>query len=90
MKRTSLSLTALALAWVTLVLGLYYWVHKPVTPPLAGALGGALLDGAVAGAFVLVGGGVGRGILRRCDLLWGSAPEQIAVAVVAQLLQVAA
>ena len=80
MKRTSLSLTALALAWVTLVLGLYYWVHKPVTPPLAGALGGALLDGAVAGAFVLVGGGVGRGILRRCDLLWGSAPEQIAVA----------
>ncbi len=80
MKRTSLSLTALALAWVTLVLGLYYWVHKPVTPPLAGALGGALLDGAVAGAFVLVGGGVGRGILRRCDLLWGSAPEQIAAA----------
>ena len=80
MRRTSLSLTALALAWAMLVLGLYYWVHKPVTPPLAGALGGALLDGAVAGAFVLVGGGVGRGILRRCDLLWGSAPEQIAAA----------
>jgi 4-amino-4-deoxy-L-arabinose transferase-like glycosyltransferase len=80
MKRTSLSLTALALLWAMLVLGLYYWVHKPVTPPLAGALGGALLDGAVAGAFALVGAGVGRGILRRGDLLWGSAPEQIAAA----------
>ncbi len=80
MKRTNLSLAALALAWATLVLGLYYWVHKPITPPLAGALGGALLDCAVAGVFVLVGGGLGRGILRRCDLLWGSAPEQIAAA----------
>ena len=80
MKRTSLSLTALALLWAMLVLGLYYWAHKPITPSLAGALGGALLDGAVAGAFVLVGAGVGRGILRRGDLLWGSAPEQIAAA----------
>ena len=80
MKRTSLSLVALALAWAMLVLGLYYWAHKPLTPPLARALGGALLDGAVAGAFVLIGAGVGWGILRRGDLLWGSAPEQIAAA----------
>lgn len=80
MKRTNLSLVTLTLLWAMLVLGLYYWVHKPLTPPLAGALGGALLDGAVAGAFVLVGSGLGRGILRRADLLWGSAPEQIAAA----------
>jgi hypothetical protein len=80
MKRTSLLLTALALAWALLVLGLYYWVHKPITPPLAETLGGALLDCAVGGVFMLVGGGLGRGILRRCDLLWGNAPEQIATA----------
>ncbi len=80
MKRTSLSLVALALAWAMLVLGLYYWVHKPITPPLAETLGGALLDCATAGVFVLIGGGLGRGILRRCHLLWGNAPEQIAAA----------
>lgn len=27
--------TGAALLWMALVLGLYYWVHKPLTPPLA-------------------------------------------------------
>ena len=31
-----------AVVWMALVLGLYYWVHKPLTPALAVALGGAL------------------------------------------------
>jgi 2-amino-4-hydroxy-6-hydroxymethyldihydropteridine diphosphokinase len=59
-----------ALTWVTLILGLYYWVHKPLTPPLAAALGGALLDSAVAFALLSVGAGVGGYLLRRLGVAW--------------------
>ncbi|GIV81416.1 MAG: hypothetical protein KatS3mg051_0770 [Anaerolineae bacterium] len=59
-----------ALTWVTLILGLYYWVHKPLTPPLAAALGGALLDSAVAFALLSVGAGVGGYLLRRLGITW--------------------
>lgn len=59
-----------ALLWATLVLGLYYWVHKPITPPLAEALGGALLDSAVAFALLTVGAGLGGALLRRLEVTW--------------------
>jgi hypothetical protein len=52
------------------VLGLYYWVHKPITPPLAEALGGALLDSAVAFALLTVGAGIGGAVLRRLGVTW--------------------
>jgi uncharacterized BrkB/YihY/UPF0761 family membrane protein len=31
------------LVWTMLILGLYYWVHKPITRALAQAVGGALV-----------------------------------------------
>jgi len=71
-KRQSTRFTAAtlgALIWTMLILGLYYWVHKPITPPLARAAGGALLDMAVAAVFALAAGGLGRRLLlerRRC------------------------
>lgn len=58
------------LTWATLILGLYYWVHKPLTPPLAAALGGALLDSAVAFVLLTVGAGLGGALLRRQGLAW--------------------
>jgi 4-amino-4-deoxy-L-arabinose transferase-like glycosyltransferase len=69
-----------ALLWSVLVLGLYYWGHKPLTPALAGAVGGAILDVVVAALFVLVAGGVGRRLLRRLDLSPWSDPERVAAA----------
>jgi hypothetical protein len=69
-----------ALLWTVLVLGLYYWGHKPLTPALAGAVGGAILDVGIAALFTLVAGGVGRRLLRRLDLSPWSVPERIAAA----------
>lgn len=71
-----------ALLWATLVLGLYYWVHKPITPPLAEALGGALLDSAVAFALLTVGAGLGGALLRRLGVTWPN-PTQAAIGSVA-------
>ena len=70
------------LTWATLILGLYYWVHKPITPPLAEALGGALLDSAVAFALLTVGAGIGGALLRRLGVGWpGTAGAICAVAL---------
>lgn len=69
-----------AVLWMALVLGLYYWVHKPLTPALAGALGGALLDLAVAAALAAIAAGMGRRLLRSFDLEALSAPERLALA----------
>ncbi len=83
--RGALGQWAVALAtltWLTLILGLYYWVHKPLTPPLAAAVGGALLDSAVAFALLTVGAGVGGALLRRLQLTWPS-PTQAAIVSVA-------
>jgi len=66
------------LTWVTTVMGLYYWVHKPLTPELAAALGGALLDSLTAITFAGVGAGLGRRLLRRLDLNFLSTPERLA------------
>jgi hypothetical protein len=69
------SVALAALTWVTLILGLYYWVHKPLTPPLVAALGGALLDSAVAFALLTVGAGVGGYLLRRLEITWPNATQ---------------
>lgn len=66
------------LLWTVLVLGLYYWGHKPLTPALAGAVGGAILDMMVAALITLVGGGIGRRLRRRLDLSSWSIPERVA------------
>lgn len=54
-----------ALLWAVLVLALYYWVHKPITPNLMRAVGGGVLDTGVALVIVSVAGGLGHGVLRR-------------------------
>jgi hypothetical protein len=77
--RYSLALVS-AVIWTALILGLYYWVHKPLTPALARALGGAVLDLAVALIFVVVGGGLGRRLLRPLDLSIWSALERTGAA----------
>lgn len=69
-----------AVLWMALILGLYYWVHKPLTPALAEALGGALLDLAVTAALAAIAAGVGRRLLRPFDLAALSAPERLALA----------
>ena len=77
--RYSLSLVA-ALSWIMMILGLYYWVHKPLTPPLASAVGGALVDMLAALAFTVVGSGLGRRLLSRLDFSSWSLPERLASA----------
>ncbi len=71
-----------ALLWVTLVLAAYYWAHKPLTPALARALGGAALDVASAAALFALAGGVGRAWLRRVDVRFWSTPERLAAEAV--------
>jgi 4-amino-4-deoxy-L-arabinose transferase-like glycosyltransferase len=78
-RRTRYTITIIsALVWTMLILGLYYWVHKPLTPALAEAVGGALLDSVVALMFAVVGGGLGRYLLRRLDLRTWSTAERLA------------
>jgi 4-amino-4-deoxy-L-arabinose transferase-like glycosyltransferase len=43
----------------------YYWVHKPINPPLIFSLGGALLDLLTATVLACIAGGCGRFILAR-------------------------
>lgn len=69
---------AAAVTWTLLILGLYYWVHKPFDAALAGALGGALFDLATAGVFVAVGSGLGRRLLRAVDRAGWSTGERVA------------
>ncbi|MCD4687004.1 MAG: hypothetical protein K8S97_13830, partial [Anaerolineae bacterium] len=70
-----------ALLWVVLVMALYYWVHKPITPDLARAVGGALLDTSVALVIVSVAGGLGRWALQRIlDIDFWTPPERLAAA----------
>ena len=76
--RYSLGMAA-AVLWTALVLGLYYWVHKPLTPALVRAGGGAALDMTLAGIMVALAGGVGRRLLRPLDLTPWSIPERRAV-----------
>lgn len=72
-----------ALVWAQIILGLYYWVHRPFGAALADALGGAVLDAATAALFVIIGGGVGRRLLRRVDLTgWSNGEHAAAQAVV--------
>ena len=45
---------------LALILGVYYWVHKPVTYRQAEAIGSTLVNAGVAILLTLVGGGLGR------------------------------
>lgn len=60
-RRTGLALALVGL--VGAVLALYYWVHKPVTPAQALAIGQSIANLATALALVLLGGGLGRRVL---------------------------
>jgi len=82
--RYVLGVTA-AVLWMAVLLGLYYWVHKPLTPALARAAGGAALDVALAGVTVALAGGAGRRLLRPLDLAPWSVPERRAVEALAGL-----
>lgn len=75
----------LALTWAVLVLALYYWIHKPITPAWARAVGGALLDGLSAVILVLVAGGLGRWALRRVAVAYWSRAERVAAAALVGL-----
>ncbi len=57
----------------------YYWVHKPLNPALALALGGALLDVLTALALVLAAGGLGRRALARLDVAALTRQERLAL-----------
>ena len=59
-------------------MGLYYWVHKPITPSLFAAIGGGLLDSLTAMIFAIVGAGLGKRLLRRLDLSFLSPSERLA------------
>jgi 4-amino-4-deoxy-L-arabinose transferase-like glycosyltransferase len=78
-RRNRYSIAAISmLVWTMLILGLYYWVHKPVTRALAEAVGGALVDSGVALLFAVIGGGLGKRLLRWLDLTTWSAAERLA------------
>lgn len=70
------------LLWITLVFGVYYWVHKPATPALVEAVAGALLDIGLGLVFLAIAGGVGHRILTVLlgDLMFWSAGERLAAA----------
>ena len=42
------------------MVAIYYWIHKPLTPELARAVGGAFADLLSVAAMTAVAGGVGR------------------------------
>lgn len=60
-RRLTLSF-GLVLALV-IILGVYYWVHKPIQPVQAAVLASTLADAAVAGLLTLLGGALGRRLL---------------------------
>ncbi len=66
--------------WMVLVILLYYYVHRPITPAFVGAFGGAVLDSLSTLLLVVIAGGLGQAIRQRfinVDNL--SAPEQLAM-----------
>jgi 4-amino-4-deoxy-L-arabinose transferase-like glycosyltransferase len=85
-SRNRYSIAAISmLVWTMLILGLYYAVqaHKPVTRALAEALGGALVDSVVALLFALIGGGLGKRLLRGLNLsTWGAAERLAAEGII--------
>jgi len=80
MKKPNVLSLGAALLWLLLVVAVYYWVHKPITPALVRALGGALLDFGSAVLVFAVAGGVGRALLLPTLPTWGalSRPEKLA------------
>ena len=52
-----------AVFWMVLVLLVYYWIHKPITPVFGRALGGAILDFSSTGIMVLAAVGLGRTLI---------------------------
>ncbi len=69
----------LSLLWIVLILGLYYWVHKPLTPALVAAVGGAALDIAVALIMTALGAGLARRVLSRLDFATWTPAERVAL-----------
>lgn len=51
--------------WMVLVILLYYYVHRPITPDFIAAFGGATLDSASTLLFVMIAGGLGRAMRQR-------------------------
>jgi len=77
-KRYSLVATGMLL-WVALVLGLYYWVHKPITPAFVRAVLGAAVDIITAMIIVSIASVLGRNILERMiDTAFWSPWERVA------------
>lgn len=72
--------SGVALLWITLVLGLYYWGHKPLTPALARAMSGAAVDVIAVLVMVLVGGAVGRWALLSVDTARWTLIERVGAA----------
>jgi hypothetical protein len=75
-RRTGLALGLVVGLAATLVI--YYWVHKPITPVAALAVGGTLATLVVVAVLVLLGGGIGRRVLRLWlgsqDIVWFLSP----------------
>ncbi|HLA42135.1 MAG TPA: hypothetical protein VJZ27_01795, partial [Aggregatilineales bacterium] len=63
-SRYSLALIA-AIFWMVAIVLVYFWIHKPLTPPLAKALGGGLLDFFSVAVMVVISGGTGRMVIIR-------------------------
>ncbi len=53
------------LLWLMLVLFLYYWIHKPVTPDFIRASGGAVLDFGSVFLLMALGGDLGKVLVSR-------------------------
>lgn len=76
--RHHLAVITAALVWMTLFIALYFWVYKPINPPMMRAVGGALLDLGTMVVFAVAAGGLGRRILRAFDFSTWSQPEHLA------------
>lgn len=83
-SRSSLYLLA-ATTWMAIILGLYYWVHKPITPALAAVIGSVLLSVTANLVFVLAAAGLGHRALRSLDLQVWSRGERFAGTVIVGL-----
>ncbi len=49
----------LMLGWAGVIMALFYWIHKPITPDRTEALGGAVLDIFLLGLLLSLAGGLG-------------------------------
>lgn len=63
-RRYGLALTG-AMVWLTVVILIYYWVHKPLTKTFGQAFGLALVHIAVTVLLTVVAGGLGWWLLQR-------------------------